>query len=124
MEELNAICNTKLDNAYVSIFTSSKEDEITLEFVVGGTREVVVFKCSRILTLSITKDYEDTDNCYFIGSASVSLIDKASVISKTGWNYGNRTLPNMWYRITLEGGIELEIVCENFLWEIQASLKE
>jgi hypothetical protein len=124
MEKLNTICKTKLDNADVSLFISTKEDEITLKFIVRETREIVVFKCSNILTLSMTKDYEDTDNCYFVGETSVSIIDTKSAVSKTGWNYGDRTLPAHWYKISLEGGIELEIVCGNFVWEIQDIPKE
>jgi hypothetical protein len=121
MDDLNNICTNKLDNADLSILFSNTGDAITLNFTVAGTREIVLFKCSNILNFKITKDYEETDNSYFVGKTSVSIISTKDAILQTRWTYGDRNMPDNFYKINIEGAIELEITCQIFTWEINKS---
>lgn len=126
MEELLNICQTMLDNADLDISLEILTSIITLDFVVGGSRENVILRCSNYTRLQVVKDMDDCD-CFFIGETNVELItSRAKLLAlykEDGWLINNiddwKTRPM--FRVRCEGAIMLDIVCGALAWKLDDS---
>ena len=120
ISELLNVCSQYLDDADLSIYTDINSDTVKLEFIVGGSLERVTFICSSILLFTYRKDWEDDENCFFVGGTGFSVSSFSDIASKLGWaSYGDRELSFEVYKITTEGGIDIELLCRSFDWKLE-----
>ena len=122
MDSLDQVCATLLDNADLDVELNGQTAIIRLWFTVGGSREEVTFECSQFHSFKIVKAPDDTD-CLFVGKTKVTLIENAVDIerwlSSEGWSWGNTPLPERLYRIEVQGGVEITILCQKFDWHLK-----
>lgn len=127
MEELQRVCQTLLDNADLDVLLDAQTGEIVLSFIVAGSYEQVIFRCGRFHAFKMTKDPDEAE-CFFVGEAHVSRLTGSEEIKQglasEGWTWGETSLPSQLYRIEVNGGIEIRILCETFTWSLTPATEE
>lgn len=125
MDRLNQVCATLLDNADLDVEINGQTAIIRLCFTVGS-HEKITFECSQFHSFKIVKDPDDTD-CLFVGKATVTLIETTADIerwlSSEGWSWGTTPLPKKLYRIEVQGGVEITILCQKFDWHLEQTAR-
>jgi hypothetical protein len=124
MEELLKICKTMLDNANLDIAIEVPSSTIILDFVVGGSLENVVLRCSDYTRLRVAKSADD-DRCFFVGETHIEMVDLETSIrefyAEDGWRSIGDTRISPMFRVRCDGGILLDIVCGTLAWKIDDS---
>jgi hypothetical protein len=104
LARLSVICATLLDNADVAVSLDARTATVTLDFIVGGSLERVVFRCSRFWRFRYAKLGFDTQGV-FVGETRVSVIEGVDAVweaLREDWSYLGQT-PSRLFRVTTEG---------------------
>ena len=127
MEELQRVCQTLLDNADLDVLLDAQTGEIVLCFLVAGSYEQVIFRCGRYHSFKLIKDPDEAE-CFFVGETHVSLLTGSEEIKQgmasEGWTWGETSLPSQLFRIEVQGGIEIRVLCETFNWSLTPATEE
>ena len=126
LERLSVVCATLLDNADLDVGLDPRTGTITLDFTAGGSLERVVFRCSRFWRFLYAKAAED-DECVFVGETRVSLIEGEEAVRKaltegrqeSGGQSQSWQPPARLFQVTTDGAAEIDILCEEFEWQIE-----
>ncbi len=128
MEELLKICKTMLDNVDLDIMVESPSGAITLDFVVGGSLERVILRCSDYTRLQVVKPAEHRE-CFFVGETHIELITSRTklqeLLAEDSWcsiggaeiDVGDTKVRPM-FHVRCDGGLMLDIVCGVLEWKI------
>ncbi len=119
-EELQRVCRTLLDNADLDVWLDAENGEIVLCFLVAGSYEQIIFRCGRFHSFKMVKDPEEQE-CFFVGETHVSFFKEPEEIKQAmaeGWEWEESSLPSQLYQVEVLGGIEVQVVCGTFAWNL------
>jgi hypothetical protein len=121
LERLSTVCATLLDNADVDVSLDARTATVTLHFTAGGSLERVVFRCSRFWRFRYAKASDDAE-CVFVGETRVSVIEGVEAVWEAleeDWQGPGGQTPSRLFRVTTEGAAMIDILCEEFEWQIE-----
>jgi hypothetical protein len=120
-EGVATICATLLDNADLDVSLDARTGTITLDFTVGGSLELVVFRCSRFWRFRYVKAGDEAE-CVFVGETRVSVIEGSEAVweaLREDWQDLGGQTPSRLFRVTTDGEAMIDILCEDFEWWIE-----
>lgn len=120
MCDLQAICNTLLNNADLVLSVDGGRGLVTLEFYPSSNVDGnITFYCSEYSVLKHEKVSDESDGV-FVGETHVTIIEAKneilSLLNEHGGHYYEESLKPV-ALIKIDGGCTLLLICEMFSWQ-------